>query len=244
MTEWTTSARKELDRYFSQVRYELEGSGADATEVLDDLRRHIDEEVAAAKLHAVTEDGVRRILSRIGPVALAERSAGTEEVETAGNGGNGKHGVTAARQSTSQWPVLARQGAGDVPTAPDPPDEAIDTEEFANTNPVRSTEASGRKRPVAPPGVGFVIFGVILPSLTIGVELVTRMCTAVFFDPLPTFWHLLLSVLVPISNGMLAWAMACGRRDCLDVGMERLAGSSWLEKRSTMRSKQLRMNST
>jgi len=55
MIEWTTSAREELERYFARLRSGLQSSGADAAEVEDDLRRHIDEEAAAARLKAVTE---------------------------------------------------------------------------------------------------------------------------------------------------------------------------------------------
>src|SRR6185503_14266322 len=66
MIRWTASAREELDRYCARMRPTLETSGADAGEVAEDLKRHIDEEVAAAKLVAVTELDVRRILSRMG----------------------------------------------------------------------------------------------------------------------------------------------------------------------------------
>jgi len=41
-----------------------------------------------------------------------------------------------------------------------------------------------------------LIFGVILPSISILVEATTHICAEVFFDPIPTLWHLLLVVFV------------------------------------------------
>jgi hypothetical protein len=66
MIRWTLSAKVELERYCARLRPALETSGADAVEVADDLKRHIDEEIAAARLQAVTEQDVRRILARMG----------------------------------------------------------------------------------------------------------------------------------------------------------------------------------
>jgi hypothetical protein len=54
-------------RYFTRVRASLAESDADPDEVIGDLGRHIDEEIAAARLAVVTEEDARRILARIGP---------------------------------------------------------------------------------------------------------------------------------------------------------------------------------
>lgn len=66
--EWTTAAKQELDRHLETARAGLEGSGADPAEVVEDLRRHVQEEARAAKLAVVTDLDVRRILARLGPV--------------------------------------------------------------------------------------------------------------------------------------------------------------------------------
>jgi hypothetical protein len=66
MSQWTDAARRELERYFTGVRPSLAASGADADEVIEDLRRHLDAEVHSAKLKVVTEEDVRRLLTRIG----------------------------------------------------------------------------------------------------------------------------------------------------------------------------------
>jgi hypothetical protein len=47
-------------------------------------------------------------------------------------------------------------------------------------------------------------FGIILPLATLIIELVTHMCAAAFFDPIPTLWHVLLVASVPVTN-FLAW---------------------------------------
>lgn len=75
MADWTNSAKAALDRYCARMRESLEGSGADAIEVTDDLKRHVEAEVAAAQIRVVTEENVNHILARIGEPAIPkERS--------------------------------------------------------------------------------------------------------------------------------------------------------------------------
>ena len=45
-----------------------------------------------------------------------------------------------------------------------------------------------------------LIFGVIYPALVIAFELATRRCAQTFFDPMPTYWHVLAVGFVPASN--------------------------------------------
>ncbi len=66
MSRWTDSATARVEQYFAQLRTSLAASGADAEEVTEDLRRHIEEEVAARKLTVVTEQDAGQILARIG----------------------------------------------------------------------------------------------------------------------------------------------------------------------------------
>lgn len=63
--------------------------------------------------------------------------------------------------------------------------------------------------PPAPPaelpyerGRLILIFGVVLPAITIVVELLTRMCAEAFFDPLPTLGHVFLAAAVPVTNAL------------------------------------------
>jgi hypothetical protein len=67
MSRWTETAKARLERYFSRMRTSLAASGADADEVAEDLRRHIEEEVVARHLSVVTDEDLGQILARIGP---------------------------------------------------------------------------------------------------------------------------------------------------------------------------------
>lgn len=66
MIEWTESAKRLLNEYCARSKTVLAGGGADPEEVSEDLRRHVEEDVRAARLSVVTEEDVRRILARIG----------------------------------------------------------------------------------------------------------------------------------------------------------------------------------
>ncbi len=65
MCEWTESARQELQQFFSRMREQLEQSGADPDEVIDDMQRHVDEEVRTAGLQVVTRENICRITAAL-----------------------------------------------------------------------------------------------------------------------------------------------------------------------------------
>ena len=44
------------------------------------------------------------------------------------------------------------------------------------------------------------VAGVLLPTISIAVEATTHICADVFFDPIPTMWHLLLVIFVPLAH--------------------------------------------
>jgi hypothetical protein len=71
MSQWTDSAKAKLEDYLARARQSLAASGADPEEVTEDLRRHVEEEVAARKLTIVTEQDLAQILARIGAPAAA-----------------------------------------------------------------------------------------------------------------------------------------------------------------------------
>lgn len=66
MNTWTTAARGELERYFARLGPWLKSTGADPSEVIDDLREHLRREIEAEQLKTVTEADVRRLLGKIG----------------------------------------------------------------------------------------------------------------------------------------------------------------------------------
>ncbi len=55
-----------------------------------------------------------------------------------------------------------------------------------------------------------LLFGVLLPLFTFGIEATTRMCAEEFFDPMPTWWHHALVLAVPAGNFWVWWLV---RRD-------------------------------
>ena len=65
MQEWTDKAKEMLENYLENARVNLESSGADADEVIEDLRRHIEEEIIAAKLEIVTKENVGKVIANL-----------------------------------------------------------------------------------------------------------------------------------------------------------------------------------
>lgn len=74
MSEWTETARRALEDYCARSRAALAGTGADAGEVSEDLRRHVEEELRHANLSVVTEEDVRRVLARVGEPQAAHET--------------------------------------------------------------------------------------------------------------------------------------------------------------------------
>jgi hypothetical protein len=66
MIPWTEAAAILWEDFCRRTRDNLHGSGADADEVVDDLRRHVEEEARALKISVVSEEDLRRILARVG----------------------------------------------------------------------------------------------------------------------------------------------------------------------------------
>lgn len=54
--------------------------------------------------------------------------------------------------------------------------------------------------PRSKPGALIVFAGVVLPSISIFIEIVSRICAETFFDPLPTVWHKILVIATPLAN--------------------------------------------
>jgi len=71
-----------------------------------------------------------------------------------------------------------------------------------------------------PKSHGYLLFaGVIMPAISITVEASTHFCAGIFFDPIPTTWHLLLVIFVPLAQLQVWFALRRERPDQL-----RLAG--------------------
>jgi Vault protein inter-alpha-trypsin domain len=53
----------------------------------------------------------------------------------------------------------------------------------------------------------FICAGILLPLITLIVELSTKMCATEFFDPIPSLWHVLVVGLVPLANAQILWSL-------------------------------------
>lgn len=62
-----------------------------------------------------------------------------------------------------------------------------------------------------------LILGVIMPAISITVEATTHICALVFFDPLPSVWHLLLVVFVPLAQLQVWFVIRRGTSDRLGL---------------------------
>lgn len=168
MCEWTEAARASLNQYLDRVRSSLKMSETEAGEVMDDLRRHVDEEVAAAGLQVVTGEDIQRITRKLGlPESVAQ---------------------------------------GPLPEAP----RSSPAPDLTTASPLPF--AGGWRWAL------LFIFGVLVPGITLGVELFTGMCAATFFDPLPTLFHVLLVAAVPVANFLALRAL----------GMQETGSLRWL----------------
>ena len=66
-------------------------------------------------------------------------------------------------------------------------------------------------RPYYPGPNRFTFFaGVIMPAISITVEATTHICAEVFFDPIPTIWHLLIVIFVPLAQFQVWFAIRRG----------------------------------
>jgi hypothetical protein len=145
MTEWTSEARKERDQFLNRQRQTLTGLDINADEVIDDMRRHIDEELKGQEV--ITRDDVTRVTRSMGPIE--------------------------------------------------------DSGERANL-----PRATSEKK--SQPGVGLILLGGLLPLITLIFELTSHACAGAFFDPIPTWWHVLLVASVPLINGVIIYRIRNG----------------------------------
>jgi hypothetical protein len=64
----------------------------------------------------------------------------------------------------------------------------------------------------------FLLFaGVIMPAISITVEATTHICAEEFFDPIPTVWHLMLVIFVPLANLHVWFAIRRGDTERLTL---------------------------
>jgi hypothetical protein len=182
MIPWTQSAKEELDRYSDQIRRTVESSGADPSIFIRDIYRYVDETIAASHLQVVTEEDIRRILSRIGLP--------------------GSDSIGWKRDFESEISVQTNPfHSGTDPGTKAPKSPGIKSLQRSDFNRIY-------KRPS---GLFILLFGIVLPLITLGVELGTHLCASIFFDPIPTIWHVLLVGFVPLANLLVYLAVWKGK---------------------------------
>ena len=65
-----------------------------------------------------------------------------------------------------------------------------------------------------PPSLGtwaivlHALFGIVIPLATVAIETAAAWCAEIFFDPLPTFWHVAVTGAVPLANLALVIRLA------------------------------------
>src|SRR6185295_17203160 len=65
-----------------------------------------------------------------------------------------------------------------------------------------------------PKSYGYLLIaGVIMPAISITVEASTHFCAGIFFDPIPTTWHLMLVLFVPLAQLQVWFALRRERPD-------------------------------
>lgn len=84
MTEWTPTARATLERCLARHRARFTADGAEADEVIADLRDHVEREAEARNLRVVTEADAVRILAQVDPGLLEDSPGPSSSSEAAG----------------------------------------------------------------------------------------------------------------------------------------------------------------
>jgi len=86
----------------------------------------------------------------------------------------------------------------DAATAPDTtPVERLIAQEIETKPEAPSFITSARRQQ---PGIFLIFTALVLPSVSILVEITSGICAKMFFDPLPTVWHKVLVIAVPLAN--------------------------------------------
>ncbi len=81
---------------------------------------------------------------------------------------------------------------------------------MSDSNEIRETQDVETKVP-GKFALGFLMIGgVLLPAAALLVEMIWKLSAQHFFDPIPTWWHVLLVAFVPVSNLQIYWAFSKG----------------------------------
>ena len=75
---------------------------------------------------------------------------------------------------------------------------------------IRDTQETSDKLP-GKFALGFLLIGgIVLPTAALAVELIWKLCAENLFDPIPTWWHILIVAFVPVTNFQIYWSFVKG----------------------------------
>jgi hypothetical protein len=169
------------------------------------LPEELDDATLAARLGTKTDD--RSITQSSGRRASPDFAAVHEQLKLKGVTRLLQDRVEHLQVAALQLPVVTEKDVRRIMHQIGPlPEEPVQTAECS------STDAPSPKPKNGANSIWLPVFGVVLPAFTIGFELFTRLCAGVFFDPLPTFFHVVLAAFVPLANWLTLRTLRNHRR--------------------------------
>lgn len=201
LTPWTAPAERLFEAWLAVRLHPDRLEGADPAELREDLRSHLENELAEARVSPVTEDALRRVLLRMGEDLPGTTVASAE------------HSVTRPEGFPARVADAPKASAAEVP--PPVPDATADRAAAAPwVRPRYSIDPAGTPRS----SLGFVL--IFLPIAAVVTECLTRGSALMAFDPLHDFWHWMLVLSVPA--GAILALRECRRAQPCDRGWRRI----------------------
>jgi hypothetical protein len=135
-------------------------------------------------------------------------------------------GTDSASRHTAKLINATRKKEEIMPENSNEPVALLSVEDSANTpeatpverliaqeiEPKREEPSFFVRPPRRKPGTFLIFAGLVLPSVAILIEISSGICAQMFFDPLPTVWHKVLVIAVPLANLLvirgLSWSDA------------------------------------
>ena len=198
MTEWTPTARATLERCLDRHRARFAADGAEADEVIADLRDHVEREAEARNLRVVTEADAVRILAEVDPGLLEMPDLRPADAA------HPAHPTRSAPSEVPAWtPPTTSAGSSAAPGTAGAAGPTASTSDG-----VSPAAPDTRRRTLGSQcWLGLrVVLGVLLPLGTLILEWLERPSASDLLDPIPTPLHIGLILLVPLTQAFgIGW---------------------------------------
>jgi hypothetical protein len=186
MQDWSEDARDALAAALARIRREAREAGADPEEVESDLRAHLLRDLAASGVTSPSaEDVVQRIARYRGPDRAATPGSAEGTHSEPASPANRPDAPAVGSSARAAAPAGSSEGASRSLPPLALPDERYEPGWFASTV--------------------LLVGGVLLPIAAVGFESATHMCAGMFFDPLPTPWHVAWIATIPVVSAWTQW---------------------------------------